>query len=345
MPLTDIKLRTLNSPGKHFDGGGLYLEITAAGGRYWRLKYRFGGREKRLACGVYPDVTLKQARKRRDEARRMLAEGTDPGEAKKLAKAEAVRQEEERARDVAGLPPLGSFEAVARDWLAQVHERDVSAGRALRTRRHLEADVFPAIGAVQVREITAPRLLEVLRLIEARGAAFTAHRIKQTCGQVFRYAITTGHADRDPVPDLRGAMARPVTTHFPAITDPLRVGELMRAIGAYQGQPGTRVALVLAALTFQRPGNLIAMQWDHLDLEAGLWTIPAAEMKRNRQAKVSGPDHLVPLARQAVEELQQLRPLTGAGRYCFPGLRSRDRHISDVTLNAGRAGSGSRRKR
>lgn len=334
MPLTDIKLRALKTPGKHFDGGGLYLEVTAGGGRYWRLKYRFGGREKRLACGVYPEVSLKEARTRREDARRLLAEGTDPGEVKRQMKADSVQQQVTLAREDAGLAPIGSFEAVARDWLKEVHERDVSDGRAMRTRRHLEADVFPHIGHQPVGEITAARLLGVLRSIEARGAAFTAHRIKQTCGQVFRYAITTGHAERDPVPDLRGALAKPVTEHFAAITDPLQVGELLRSIDAYEGQPGTRVALLLAALTFQRPGNLIAMQWGHIDLDAALWTIPAAEMKRSRQAKASGPPHLVPLARQAVQELLKLKPLTGNGPFCFPGLRSRDRHISDVTLNA-----------
>jgi integrase len=163
---------------------------------------------------------------------------------------------------------------------------------------------------------------------------YSAHRVKQTCGLVFRYAIATGHAERDPVPDLRGALAAPVGKHYPAITDPVRVGELLRAFDAYTGQPGTRIALKLAALVFQRPGNVIAMRWEDLDLDAATWSIPSENMKRLKVEKVNGAAHVVPLARQSVALLRDLQPLTGAGPYCFPGLRSRDRHISDVTLNA-----------
>lgn len=334
MPLTDLKLRTLSTPGKHFDGGGLYLEITAAGGRYWRWKYRFGGKEKRLAFGVYPEVPLKLARQKRDAARRLLDAGTDPGEARQQQKAEQRRQAEQRSRQAAGLPPLGSFEAVARDWLAQVHAHKVSAGHVERTQQRLEQHVFPGLGRLPLAGITAPQILECIRRIEARGTIETAHRVKQACGQVFRYGIATGQCERDPSADLRDALRPVLVDHRPALLDPQRVGELMRALQGYQGQPSTRAALLLAALTFQRPGEVRQAEWAEIDLDAALYTIPPGRMKRTLQGKATGAPHLVPLSRQAVEVLRELQPLTGAGRLVFPGLRSRDRPISDMTMNA-----------
>jgi integrase len=322
-------------PRKLSDGGGLLLEVRPEGGKWWRWRYRFEGKEKMLSLGVYPAVTLADARKRRDEARALVAAGTDPSAARKDGKAEQQRQQHAEALAAEGKPQPGTFEYVAREWLALVHVPNVSEKYATRSLKQLEADVFPHIGRLLVRDITAPKLLDLLRKVEARGATDTAHRVKQTCGLVFRYAITTGDADRDPVPDLRGALATHTKRHFPAITDTKRVGELLRAFDAYTGQPGTRVALKLAALVFQRPGNVIAMRWEDLDLDAATWSIPSEDMKRSKVEKVNGAAHVVPLARQSVALLRELQPLTGHGVHCFPGLgNKRHQPISNVTLNA-----------
>lgn len=335
--LSDAAIRKAKpgeKPRKLGDGGGLYLEIQPTGARWWRLKYRIDGKEKRLSLGVYPTVGLADARKRRDQARALLAAGTDPSDERKADKADRERRREAHARAAAGLPMVGTFEDVAREWLRLVHEPKVSTGYARRSRIQLETDVFPWIGTKSVASITAPMLLDLLRKIEARGALDTAHRVKQTCGLVFRYAIATGHAERDPVPDLRGALAAPLVKHYAATDDPSKLGELLRAIAGYGGHPVTRAALSLAALTFQRPGNVLAMRWADVDLDAGTWTIPARDMKRTKQAKASGPDHLVPLATQAVAILSELHPLTSSGAYCFPNLRTKGRPISNVTMNA-----------
>ena len=335
--LSDATIRKAkpgDKPRKLSDGGGLYLELQPSGARWWRLKYRVNGKEKRLSLGVYPAVSLADARQRRDEARRLVAAGTDPSEARKAGKVADAAEAGAQALAAAGLPAVGSFEAVAREWLALVHEPAVSARYALRSRKQLEGDVFPWLGTVPVGSVTAPQVLDLLRKVEARDALDTAHRVKQTIGLVMRYAIATGHAQRDPTPDLRGALPTPTTQHYAAILEPQRVGELLRAVASYQGQPGTRAALQLAALTFQRPGNVRAMQWAHLDLDAAVWTLPAAEMKRTKQEKLTGADHVVPLAAQAVAILRELQPMTGSGPYCFPGLRSKARPISDVTMNA-----------
>lgn len=336
-PLTDAAIRKAvpgDKPRKLSDGGGLYLELQPSGARWWRLKYRIHGKEKRLSLGVYPAVTLAQARVKRDEARALVAAGTDPSEARKDAKEQHQQLQQVQALVAAGEPLPGSFEAVGREWLQQVHEPAVSPGCAVRSRRMLEQDVFPWIGARPASSVTPPVVLDVLRKVQARGALDTAHRVKQIIGMVMRYGIACGHAERDPTPDLRGALQTPITRHFAAILDPQRIGELLRAVAGYEGHPGTRAALQLAALTFQRPGNVRAMQWAHLDLDAAEWRIPAAEMKRSKQEKATGAPHVVPLARQAVEILRALRPLTGSGAYCFPGQRTRSRPISDVTMNA-----------
>ncbi len=335
--LTDAAIRKAKpseKPRKLGDGGGLYLELQPSGSRWWRLKYRLGGKEKRLSLGVYPDVSLADARVRREAARRLVAAGTDPSDERKADKAMTDRKHENKRRADAGQASIGSFEQVAREWLAQVHGPKVSVGYARRSRIQLETDVFPWIGSKPIASVTAPMVLELLRKIEARGSQDTAHRVKQTCGLVFRYAIATGHAERDPVPDLREALAHPIKRHYAAIADPLKLGELLRAIESYGGHPATRAALKLAALVFQRPGNVLAMRWADLDLDAATWTIPSEDMKRTRQAKATGAAHVVPLAAQAVETLRALQPLTGAGLYCFPNQRSRGRPISNVTMNA-----------
>ncbi|MEY4427982.1 MAG: hypothetical protein RLZZ182_671 [Pseudomonadota bacterium] len=335
--LSDAAIRKAkpgDKPRKLSDGGGLYLELQPSGARWWRLKYRIGGKEKRLSLGVYPAVGLADARRRRDEARTLLAAGADPSTERKADKVAQVARQTVEALAAAGEPLPGTFEAVAREWLQKVHGPAVSDRYAERSRKQLERDVFPWIGGTPAAGVSAPLVLDLLRKVEARGALDTAHRVKQTVGLVMRYAIATGHAERDPTPDLRGALPVPVKEHYAALLEPRQVGELLRAVDGYTGHPATRAALVLGALVFQRPGNLRAMRWEHLDLAAGVWTIPAAEMKRTKQDKATGADHVVPLAAQAVAVLEGLRPLTGDGPYCFPNQRSKGRPISDVTLNA-----------
>lgn len=312
------------------DGDGLYLRLFVKGGAHgWRLDYTVGGVRKNVSLGTYPDTGLALARKKADEARRLVSQGTDPSDVRKAAKAEALRHREVQQLADAGLPPAGSFEAVAREWLETKHAKDVSEGHAERTRIRLEQDVFPWLGRVPLANIKASALLECLRRVEARGALETAHRIKQACGQVFRYGITLDLCERDVAADLRDSLAQVVVKHHPAITDPKRVGELLRALAEYEGQPVTRAALQLAPLVFQRPGELRKAEWAEFDLDAGLWTIAAERMKRTKQGKATGAAHAVPLSTQAVAVLRDLHPLTGHGRYVFPSLRTDERPMSD----------------
>lgn len=319
-----------DKPRKLSDGGGLLLEVRPEGGKWWRWRYRFAGREKMLSLGTYPETSLQDARIKRDELAAILASGEDPSAARKVEKAAQQQERSKSERDAAGLPPAGSLEAVAREWLETVHAAKVSDGHAERTRLRLEQDVFPWLGRAPLASVTAPMLLECLRRVEARGAIETAHRIKQACGQVFRYGIATGACERNPAADLRDALKPVVVKHHAAITDPKRAGELLRAVADYQGHPVTRAALALAPLLFQRPGELRRAEWSEIDLDAGLWTIPGARMKRTIQGKTTGPDHLVPLSRQAVAILRDLQPLTaGRSAFVFPSLRSAHRPMSD----------------
>ena len=299
---------------KLFDGGGLYLEVTPAGGRYWRMKYRHGGKEKRLALGVYPEVTLAEARKGRDTARALLREGVDPMAKRKAASARSK------------LSTAETFEAIGREWLESQRAKLAPATFA-KSEWMLADNVFPWIGSLPIADIDAPTLLAVLRRIEARGANETAHRTREKCGQVFRYAIATGRATRDPSADLRGALAPIVRTSRAAITDPAQVGELLRAIDGYTGQFVTRCAMRLAPYLFVRPGELRHAEWSEIDLDGALWRIPAHKMKM-REA------HTVPLAPQAVAILRELQPLTGRGRYVFPSLRTPAEPMSENTVNA-----------
>ncbi|MBZ0252965.1 MAG: integrase arm-type DNA-binding domain-containing protein [Candidatus Methylomirabilis sp.] len=325
MPLTDAAIRSAkptDKPLRLFDGGGLYLEIAPGGGKWWRYKYRFGGKEKRLSLGVYPEVPLASrkrketgewiegARDKREACRRLLAEGVDPAEARKVAKACNA----DRA--------AGSFEATAREWYAKYAPSWVPS-HGERTLRRLERDVFPWIGARPVGEVTAPELLDVVRRIEGRGALETAHRALANCGQVFRYAVATGRAERDPSRDLRGALPPVKGTHFAAVTDPARLGELLRAIDGYNGSFTVRCALRLAPLVFVRPGELRAAEWADIDLDAAEWRYTATK---------TGTPHIVPLARQAVEVLRELQPLTGRGRFLFPSARTPRRPMSDNAI-------------
>lgn len=334
--LTDVAIRKAK-PGekarKLADGGGMYLELHPNGGKYWRLKYRIAGREKRLALGVYPDVSLADARRLRDHARKLVAAGADPSELRQADKVERAAKAEAQTLADAGLPVPGTFEFVAREWLTIVHEAKVSEGHAERTRIRLEQDAFPWLGRRPIAEIEAPELLQALRRVEARGAIETAHRIKDSCGQVFRYGIATGACLRNPAADLKDALRPVPTRHHAAIVDPKQGGELLRDLMAYAGHPVTRMALQLSALLLLRPGELRQMLWAWVDLEGATVTIPAELMKRKKADKANGPPHVVPLAPQAVAVFKELQPLTGAKRYVFPSLQTGDRPMSENTVN------------
>jgi integrase len=323
MPLTDTTIRSAKpqaKPFRLFDGGALYLLVNPAGGKWWRWKYRFGGKAKGLSFGVYPDVSLKSAREKRDTARHQLVAGVDPG---------AARKAEKRAQ--AGAE---SFEAIAREWHSKFSPGWV-ASHGDRILRRLEKDLFPWLGKRPIAEIKPPELLTVLRRIESRGALETTHRAMQNCGQIFRYAVATGRAERDPTGDLRGALPPPKEKHHASIIEPKRIAELLRAIDAYQGYIVTKCALRLAPLVFVRPGELRRAQWPEIDLEKSEWRIPAARMKMREQ-------HIVPLARQAVEILGELEPLTNrifpsrpdAPRYVFPSARTYERPMSENAVLA-----------
>jgi len=297
-------------PYKLSDGGGLYLLVAPSGGRWWRLKFRVDAKEKSLSLGVFPDVSLKQARERRDQARRDLANGIDPS---------AKRRSE---RDSTG----NSFEALAREWFEKFSPNWVP-GHSGKIIRRLELYIFPWLGSRPIAKITAPDLLLCLRRIESRGALETAHRALQVCGRVFRYAVATGRAVRDPSGDLRGALPAAGETHLASFTDPRKIGELLRAIDSYEGSIVVRCALRLAPLVFVRPGELRAAEWSEIDFVAGQWRIKAERMKM-------GVQHIVPLSRQALEILREVQPLTSEGRFVFPSARSSKRPLSDNALLA-----------
>ena len=316
------------------DGGGLVLEVQTSGAGWWRLRYTFEGKENRLSVGTYPEVTLANARQRRRDALVLIAAGTDPSDKRKSDKEAKARKVEATRMADAGLPLPGTFEYVARDWLKTVHAAKVSAGHADRTRIRLEQDIFPWLGKRPIAEIEAPDVLQCLRRVEARGAIETAHRVKDACGQVFRYGIATGDCKRNPAADLRDALQPVKTTHHAAITDPKAVGKLMRDISEYEGQPVTRAALVLSALLLLRPGELRHMEWAWIDLNGATLTVPAETMKRSKADKADGPPHIVPLASQAIDALKSLQPLTGDGRYVFPALTTSQRCMSENTVRS-----------
>lgn len=312
MALTDTAIRKVKPAGKAqrlFDAGGLYLEVSPAGGKWWRLKYRHGGKEKRLSLGTYPDTGLADARGKRDEARKLLASGVDPGEHRKAEKAAG----EDRAAN--------SFEVVAREWHGKQAPTWVK-DHADRLMLRLENDIFPWIGKRPIASLTPKELLATVNRIADRGAVESAHRVLQNCGQVFRYAIATGRAERNPVTDLRGALPPVKQTHLAAITDPDKVGGLLRAIDDYAGSLVTKCALRLAPLVFVRPGELRNAEWAEVDLAGAEWNIPAEKMKMREP-------HLVPLSGQAVAILTELQALTGRSRYVFPSARSPKRPMSN----------------
>jgi integrase len=315
MSLTDTAVRKTKSSDKPFklaDGLGLYLLVTPSGGKLWRMKYRHGGKEKLIAFGVYPDVPLARAREKRDEARRLLADGIDPANNRKAQKAANVERS------------ANSFEVVAREWF---HERKAgwSPSHSSRLLKRLQNDVFPWIGGRPIAEIGAPEVLAVMRRIEGRGTLDTAHRVHQDCGQVFRYAIATGRAERDPTPDLRGALPTASGGHFASITEPASVGELLRAIDGFKGTFIVQCALKLAPMLFVRPGELRQARWQEFDLDKAEWKYLVTKTKT---------EHLVPLATQAVTTLRELHTLTGHTEFVFPGARSNGRAMSDAAVNA-----------
>lgn len=300
-------------PYKLADERGMYLLINHVG-KYWRLDYRFDGKRKTLTLGVYPDVPLKAARNKRDEARTLLADGVDPGANRKALES----AKSDRAAN--------SFEVIAREWFAKFASGWVPS-HGDKIIRRLERDIFPWIGRQPIADVTAPGLLAVLRRIEERGAVDTAHRALQNCGQIFRYAIATGRALRDPSGDLRGALPPVKENHLAAMTDPKDVAALLRAMDCYQGSFVTKCALRLAPLVFVRPGELRKAEWAEIDLDHAEWNIPAVRMKMKEP-------HLVPLASQAVEILRELQALTDSGRYVFPGARTNGRPMSDNAILA-----------
>lgn len=315
VPLTDTAIRNAKSadkPVRLFDGGGLYLEIAPSGGKWWRLKYRFGGKEKRYSLGVYPEVTLATARKKRDEAREKLAAGIDPGEAKKAEKRASL------------LAAAHSFEVVARGWMSE-RKTTVEPAQHAKTLARMENDVFPWLGKRPIAEIDAPEILVVLKRVDGRGARFTAHRIRSEISRVFRYGIKEGHCKADPARDLVDAIPPAQTTHFASITEPEKVGEMLRAFDGFTGTFPVLCALKLAPMLFVRPGELRKAEWAQFDLDKGEWRYFVNKTKT---------DHLVPLAAQAVTILRELHALTGEGVYVFPGARDRNRPMSEAAINA-----------
>ena len=314
MALTATTIKTCKPKDKAYkltDGGGLYLLVSPSGGKWWRFDYRCQSKRKTLSMGVYPAISLKDARDRRDEAKKQLANGIDPAMVRKSQKHQQSQP--------------NTFEAVAREWHAKFKPgwSDSHANRLLRL---LERDIFPWLGSMPVSDVSSPLLLQTIRRIETRSLD-TAHRAMQNCGQVFRYAIATGRQQNDPTHALKGAIPPIRDNHFASITHPEQIGPLLRAIEGYKGEFITQSALRLGPLVFVRPGELRHAEWSEMNLEIGEWRIPSEKMKM-------GQPHIVPLARQSIVLLTDLQPLTGTGQYLFPSVRSLDRPLSENTINA-----------
>lgn len=328
MPLSDTAIRKTkpaDKPQKLRDGGGLYLLLRPDGARWWRFDYRrpVTGKRNTLSLGTYPAVGLADARERHAAARKLLADGIDPGAQRKAEKA----TDAERAAN--------SLEALTREYQAKMASGRTE-GTARRAQRWMEQHIFPLIGARPIAEVEAPELLAVLQRMVKRGTVDSANRIRVELSAVFRYAIATGRAKRDPAGDLRDALPRPAKSHFASLTDTADIAGLLRAIDAYTGDPRTLAALKLSPLLFQRPGELRAMEWAELDLGAAEWRIPAARQKLPKAMKENPrtPPHVVPLPAQAVAILRELEGLTGRDRFVFSGVRSTARPMSENTVNA-----------
>lgn len=319
VPLTELAISKAKKAAKEFklfDGGGLFLLITPAGGKLWNLKYRFAGKEKKLALGAYPALTLAEARQKREEAKKLIANGTDPAEARKSQKQQLDVQLEQDAN---------TFEKVAREW----HEKrkpEWSAKHAERLLRRLELDIFPFIGNKPITDIDRPELIILLQRVATRTVE-TARRIKVAFHGVFRHAHDRGLIKHNPATDFRDALPVAKTKHMAAPTDPRKVSELMRVIDSFSGSYVVKCALQLTPVLFVRPGELRSMEWSELDLESAEWKIPAHKMKMKQS-------HLVPLAKQAVQILTSLEQITGNGKYVFPCNRSPLKCMSENTVNA-----------
>ncbi len=313
--ISDTKVRSAKpreAAYKLTDERGLHLLVTPKGGKWWRFNYRFDGKQKTLSMGVYPDISLSDAREKREAARKLIANDIDPGEQRKAVKA----AKEQSAED--------SFEAVAREWFAKFSQ-GWAASHSSKVIRRLEVHLFPWIGSKPVADITATEVLKCLRRIEDLGAIDTVHRVHQNCGQVLRYAVSTNRLASDPTRDLRGAIPPAKHKHFASITDPARVGELLRAIDGFKGTFPVKCALRLIPQIFVRPGELRAAKWAEVDLDKAEWRYFVTKTKA---------DHIVPLSRQAVALLRELKALTGSGDYVFPGARSNGKSMSDAAINA-----------
>jgi len=318
IPLSDMKIQKVKAKAKDkpvtlFDGRGLFLMVTPSGGKLWRFKYRFEGKEKKIAFGSYPEISLLNARQRREDARKLLANNIDPGAVRKAQKQANVEETE-------------TVEVISREW----HEKFKSTwteGHATKLMRCLERDVFPWIGTRPIKEIKAPELLTVLRRVESRGVLEGAHRVRGICNMIFRYAVSTGRAERNPAQDLIGSLPPAKEKHLAALTEPKQVRELLKAIDGYSGSYVVKLALQLSPLVFVRPGELRHMEWEEVNFENALWSIPAEKMKMREP-------HLVPLSRQSIKILEELQKLTGAGKYAFPSGRTYDRPMSNNAVLA-----------
>lgn len=318
MALTDTFIRNVKHSGapagdKHTDGHGLFLLVKAAG-KYWRLNYRFANKQKTLALGVYPEVSLLKARKRREEAKELLAENIDPAENKRKEKLDRIKSAE------------FTFEKVANEWLAKINSTKSDKTHKKNT-SWLNNHVFPYIGKVPISTLGPRDILTTVQKIEARGAIESANRVKSLCSQIFRYAVAIGVAERDVTVDLRGALSQPQRTNYAAITEPKEAAVLLRAIHGYSGHPFAVAALKLSPLFFVRPGELRGAEWSEFDLENAVWRIPGPRMKM-------GIEHIVPLSHQALAILKDLHKLTGHRKYVFPSIRTDDRSMSENTINA-----------
>lgn len=324
--LTEVACKAASCPpekprARFTDDGGLYLEVSPAGSKRWFWKYAIAGKEKRLALGSYPDVKLRDAREARDDARKLQRAGTDPVQRRKMEKAAALAE------------IANTYELLARAFHAKQAPNwsEVHAAKWLRLQ---EMYLFPWIGLMPVRDISAPLLLEPLQRVENKGLHETAVSLRQYAGQVFRFGIATGRCAHDPATQLRDALRAPQVTHMAAVLTPAKVGQLMRAIEAYDGMETTREALLLSALLFQRPGNIRAMEWAWVDFDEAMLTIPAAAMKRTKEGKAqTNRPHHVPLAPQALASLKRMNGRTGHGKFVFPSILSGERPMSDNTIN------------
>lgn len=324
MALTELQIKNSKATGKQkklTDGGGLFLLVHLNGGKYWRLAYRFAGKQKTLSLGVYPAISLVEARERREQARKLLAKDVDPSDIKRVQKAAVVAEKEAVLALIEN-----SFESIAREWFSK-HSPNWKENHSSKIIRRLETDIFPWLGPRPANDITAPELLATVRRIESRGALETAHRALANCGQVLRYAVATGRAQRNTAADLRGALPPVKGKHFATITDPKAIGELLRDLDGYQGSFVTRCALRLSPLVFLRPGELRKAEWTEIDLDKAEWRIPAVRMKMDAL-------HIVPLSTQAVTILHEIHPLTGTGKYVFPGARTDTRPMSENAVLA-----------